>query len=161
MRVARAQEVGVQRVHLPARVVDRAGGGDQRLAGDLAAEHPLAVLVGRAAAEEVDLDGFEIEQLDEVVEGGHRFILVDRNRWHRIGSSLGSRGARWKSWPPGTEVSTCRSTRSTRSGRRSVGPPPEFEQPVEPRQIRTPGAGLPAACARRRADSGCCPHAVG
>ena len=44
-RVARAQEVGVQRVHL-AVGLDGAGGGDERLAGDLAAEDPLAVLVG-------------------------------------------------------------------------------------------------------------------
>ena len=45
-RVAGPQEVGVQRVHEPAAFVDRAGGGDERLAGHLAAEHALAVLVG-------------------------------------------------------------------------------------------------------------------
>ena len=68
-RVAGAQEVGVQRVHEAAGIVDRAGRGDQRLAGDLAAEDPLAVLVGRAAAEDVDLDRLEVEQRHEVVEG--------------------------------------------------------------------------------------------
>ena len=61
-RVAGAQEVGVQRVDEAVRLVDRAGRGDERLAGDLAAEHPLAVLVGRAAAEDVDLDRLEVEQ---------------------------------------------------------------------------------------------------
>ena len=67
-RVAGAQEVGVQRVDQAARLVDRAGRGDQRLPGHLAAEHPLAVLVGRAAAEDVDLDGLEVEQRHEIVE---------------------------------------------------------------------------------------------
>ena len=43
-RVAGAQEVGVQRVDRPVGA-RRAGRGDQRLAGHLAAEHPLAVLV--------------------------------------------------------------------------------------------------------------------
>ena len=47
-RVTRPEEVGVQRVHEPVAVVDRAGRGHQRLTGDLAAEHPLALLVGRA-----------------------------------------------------------------------------------------------------------------
>ena len=45
-RVARAQEVGVQRVHLPARILDRASRGHEGLTGDLAAEDPLAILVG-------------------------------------------------------------------------------------------------------------------
>ena len=67
-RVAGAQEVGVERVDGSARVVDRPGGRHQRLAGDLAAEHPLPVLVGRHAAEDVDLDGLEVEQGDQVVE---------------------------------------------------------------------------------------------
>ena len=31
---------------MPLRVVDGAGRGDERLAGDLPAEHPLALLVG-------------------------------------------------------------------------------------------------------------------
>ena len=67
--VAGAQEVGVQRVHRPV-VVDGAGGGDEGLAGHLAAEHPLALLVGADAPEDVDLDGLEVEQRDEVVDGG-------------------------------------------------------------------------------------------
>ncbi len=55
--------------------VHRAGRRHQRLARHLAAEHALAVLVGLGAAEDVDLDRFEIEQLDEVAQrvrhGGH------------------------------------------------------------------------------------------
>ena len=42
---------------------------DERLTGDLAAEHSLAVLVGGVAPEDVDLDGFEVEKSDEVVQG--------------------------------------------------------------------------------------------
>ena len=44
-------------------------GGDERLARDLAAEDALAVLVGADAAEDVDLDRLEVEQLDERVDG--------------------------------------------------------------------------------------------
>ena len=53
--------------------VDRAGRGHEGLPGDLAAEDALAVLVGRHAAEDVDLDRLEVEQLDEGVDGvlGH------------------------------------------------------------------------------------------
>ena len=70
-RVAGPQEVGVQGVDLAA--LDRAGRGDQRLPGHLAAEHALAVLVVRAAPEEVDLDGFEVEDPDDLVErSAHR-----------------------------------------------------------------------------------------
>ena len=45
-----------------------APGGDERLAGDLAAEDPLALLVGALAAEDVDLDPLEVEQSIEIVE---------------------------------------------------------------------------------------------
>ena len=70
-RVAGPQEVGVQRVDLAA--LHRAGRGHQCLPGHLAAEHALAVLVVRAAPEEVDLDGFEVEDPDDLVErSAHR-----------------------------------------------------------------------------------------
>ncbi len=62
MRVAGAQEVGVQRVHGPAGL-DGAGRRHQRLAGHLAAEDALAVLVRGQPPEEVDLDRLEVEQL--------------------------------------------------------------------------------------------------
>jgi len=48
--------------------LDRAGGGHQRLAGDLATEDALAVLVRRDAPEDVDLDRFEVEDLHERVD---------------------------------------------------------------------------------------------
>src|SRR6188768_2777798 len=57
--VAGAEEVAVQRVDEAVGFVDRSGGGDERLTGDLAAEHALAVLVGRATTEDVDLDRLE------------------------------------------------------------------------------------------------------
>ena len=45
-RIARAQEVGVQRVHLSTRVVDGACRGHQRLTCNLATEDALTTLVG-------------------------------------------------------------------------------------------------------------------
>ena len=65
-RVSGAQEVRVQgvdatRVHGPA-------GGDERLRRHLAAEDALAGLVEVLAAEDVHLDGLEIEQFDELPE---------------------------------------------------------------------------------------------
>ena len=71
----------MQRVDEAGRVVDGAGRGDERLAGDLAAEHPLAVLVGRAAAEDVDLDRLEREQGHEFVEGGLHGAILARPWW--------------------------------------------------------------------------------
>ena len=68
-RVAGAQEVRVQAVHRPVRR-DGAAGGDERLAGDLPAEDPLQRLVRLLAAEDVDLDALEVEQLHELVQGG-------------------------------------------------------------------------------------------
>ena len=46
----------------------RATGGHQGLPGDLAAEDPLASLVRLGAAEDVHLDRFEVEEVDEGVE---------------------------------------------------------------------------------------------
>ena len=57
----------MQRVHAAARS-RRCARRDQRLARDLAAEHALAVLVGAHAAEQVDLELLELEQVDEIVE---------------------------------------------------------------------------------------------
>jgi hypothetical protein len=66
-RVAGTQEVGVERVD-PALRVDGAGGGHEGLARDLAAEDPLAILVGLPAPEDVLLDLLEVEQLQKLVE---------------------------------------------------------------------------------------------
>ena len=41
---------------------------DESLGGDLSAEDPLAILVGLLSAEEVQLEGFEIEGGEELFE---------------------------------------------------------------------------------------------
>ena len=73
--ITRPQEVGVQRVHRS--LVDGASGSDECLAGHLSAEHPLTVLVGLDTSEDVDLDGFDVEQIEHVVECGlgHAVVL--------------------------------------------------------------------------------------
>ena len=60
----------MQAVHRPVRR-HGAAGGDERLTGDLPAEDPLQRLVRLLAAEDVDLDALEVEQLHELVQGGH------------------------------------------------------------------------------------------
>ena len=69
----------MQRVHGP--LVDRAAGGHQGLTGDLPAEDPLAFFVRAHATEDVDFDGFEVEQTHDRVEGGlgHPVILPGSN----------------------------------------------------------------------------------
>ena len=67
LRIARPQEVRVQRVHVPVGV-DGAPRRDERLPRDLPAEHALAVLVGADAAEQVHLELLELEQVDQIVE---------------------------------------------------------------------------------------------
>ena len=62
--ITRAQEVGVQRVHVPVGR-HRTAGRDQRLAGDLAAEDPLHRLVRAEAAEDVHLELLEIEDREQ------------------------------------------------------------------------------------------------
>ena len=66
-RIARPDEVRVQGVH---RTVPGHGPAcrDQRLPGHLAAEHPLPALIRAAAAEDVHLDLFQVEELQEPVE---------------------------------------------------------------------------------------------
>jgi hypothetical protein len=68
-RVAAADEVRVQRVHMPFRR-DSPAGRDQRLAGDLPAEHPDRAVGGAHPAEDVVLDAFEVEQCDQLVQNG-------------------------------------------------------------------------------------------
>ena len=89
-RVAGTKEVGVQRVHEAERVLDRSGGRDEGLAGDLTAEHALAVLLRRHASEQVDLDRFQVEQVDQIVERSvvvahpdHRVMAPPRRAWPR------------------------------------------------------------------------------
>lgn len=58
----------MERVDLAA--LDGAPGRHQRLSGHLSPEDALAFLVGALASEHVDLDGLEIEEGDECIEGG-------------------------------------------------------------------------------------------
>ena len=67
--VARAQEVGVQRVARQA-LVGRADRGDQGLREHLPAEDPLHHRLGLTPTEEVVLDRFEVEELHELLHGG-------------------------------------------------------------------------------------------
>src|SRR5581483_11131808 len=70
-RIARQQEIGVHGMRRPAGI-DGAHGGDQRLADDLAAEHALPARLRRAAAEQVEIEFFEIEDRQQVFDsGGH------------------------------------------------------------------------------------------
>ena len=60
-------------------LVDRAARGHEGLPGNLTAEDPLDLLVGADSAEDVDFDGFEVEQTHDRVEGGlgHSAILPE------------------------------------------------------------------------------------
>ena len=61
----------------PAPGVECAAGCDQRLAYHLATEHPLAPDLGRAAAEQIDLELLEVEYGKQVLNGGgHGGIIV-------------------------------------------------------------------------------------
>ena len=73
-RIARSQEVGVERVSSAG--FDRPVGSDEGLAGDLSTEDPLAALVGTLATEDVALDRFEVEQANEVVDHGLRHVAI-------------------------------------------------------------------------------------
>ena len=64
--IARRQEVGVQRVRHPA--LDRGRGGHQRLADHLTAEDAATAQVGGLTAEEIHLEHFELQLLDESLE---------------------------------------------------------------------------------------------
>ena len=68
--ITRAQEVGMQRVHVA--LAYRAGSGHQRLARHLSAEDALPVFLWADPAEDVDLERLEIEEFDEMLQGrGH------------------------------------------------------------------------------------------
>ena len=50
-------------------VLDRAPRRHERLRGDLAAEDALSFLVGLDAPKDVHLNGFEVKQIDEELQG--------------------------------------------------------------------------------------------
>ena len=76
--VARSQEVRVQRVH--EAVLDGAPGRHEGLPGHLAAVDTLSFLVGLDAAEDVDLNRLEVEQVDEELQRGAHGAHVRRRR---------------------------------------------------------------------------------
>lgn len=78
-RVTRSQEVGVKGVDAPVSIIHGAGGCNESLSGDLSAEDPLAIFLGRAATKDVDFDDLQIEERDQIVEGmSHWTILAHR-----------------------------------------------------------------------------------
>ena len=84
-RVARPQEVRVERVHVA--VLDGAARRHERLPGHLPAEDALALLVRLGAAEDVDLDRLEVEQADEELQGrAHRPMFAGPPRHGRRGA---------------------------------------------------------------------------
>ncbi len=62
--IARKQEIGVKRVADP--IVDRSRGGHQRLAQHLTAEDPLGPILGTDPAEDIDFNGLEIEERQQL-----------------------------------------------------------------------------------------------
>ena len=68
--IAAEQEIGVQRMRRPAGDVDGAAGGDQRLPDHLSAEYALPADLRRAAAKQVQLELLEVEDVEQVVDGG-------------------------------------------------------------------------------------------
>ena len=90
--IAGEQEIGVQRMRRPAAHVDGAAGGDQRLADHLPAEHALPADLRRAAAEQVHLELLEIEDGEQVLDGGGHSRSFCHNR--RYAAKRSSRMAR-------------------------------------------------------------------
>jgi hypothetical protein len=68
--------------------VDGAGGGHQRLAENLSAEHPLPALVAPRAQEQVVLEPLQIERGKERVERALRRGIVV---WHKASRVKGGR----------------------------------------------------------------------
>ena len=68
-RIAGPEEIGVQRMRLAIRL-DGAGRGDQRLAEHLAAENALPTIFRAATAEEVVLERLQVEDAEQVFDGG-------------------------------------------------------------------------------------------
>jgi hypothetical protein len=75
-RVSGAQKICVQRVNHAARLVDCSGCSYEGLPSHLAAKDSLAIFVRRLTTENVDLNGFEVEQSNQVLKGfTHPFIM--------------------------------------------------------------------------------------
>ena len=69
-------------MHHAARLLNRAGRGDERLASHLSSEHALTVLVRRDTTEEVHLDRFEVEESYQGIHVVlHLAMLAPRTRF--------------------------------------------------------------------------------
>src|SRR5256885_14820006 len=75
--------------------LDGAGGGDQRLTDDLAAEHALCADLRAGAAEQVHFELFEVEDGEEVCDGGGHLQHFDRSgivpQWPRLSTRPSTR----------------------------------------------------------------------
>jgi len=76
--VAGEQEIRVQRMGRPAGHVDGAAGRHQRLADHLSTEHALPPHLRRAAAKQVHLERFEVEDSKQILNGGGHGERVKR-----------------------------------------------------------------------------------
>ena len=56
--------------------IDRAGGGDQRLPDHLPAEHALPAHLRTAAPKQVDLERFEVEHGQQVLDGRRHGAVI-------------------------------------------------------------------------------------
>ena len=105
LRVTGSEEIGVQRMHPP--VLDGAARRHERLCGHLAAEDALAFLVGLDAPEDVHLNGLEVKQVDEELQG----------RAHRAHVRRRPTGP-WQSTPPPPQL-PCGGVTAAEAGRRA------------------------------------------
>jgi len=78
LRVAGSQEVGVQRVDRA--TLDRPAGRDERLARHLASEDAQALIFRAATAEQVHLELFQVEDLEQLDQRALHRALVARGR---------------------------------------------------------------------------------
>src|SRR3954469_5139465 len=120
--IATKQEVGVERMGMEGLHVHGPAGCDERLADHLAAEHALPADLRAAAAKQVVLKLFEVEDGEKIVDGArHGSSGMTRAVWNRtrdagLGAVLVSRTHRarpapcWRS-PPGDGSRTSHAAR--------------------------------------------------
>ncbi len=121
-RVARAKEVGVQRVRRSR--LDRSVGRDEGLARNLSAEDSLPTLVGALAAEDVAFDLLEVEKANEVIDHGLSHAVIVANPDHDEVAHAGTL-APWTErtgFAPRRRGGSCRQKRDWHSGGRPLHP---------------------------------------
>ena len=94
--IAAEQKISVQRMRRPGRhVIDGAAGRDQRLADDLAAEHPLPARLRRTAAKQIHFERFEIENINQFLDGGGHAVFPRAGDGSGCALSHAYRFGRW------------------------------------------------------------------